>query len=89
MLNKSFDHTFSYAPLFENLEKLGITVYDLRWKTHTSDTVILKLLEGKPIMISALCKIAIQLGLEMNDVVEIDYSWDYETSKEFKKSISN
>jgi len=89
MLNRSFDHTFSYAPLLENLEKLGLTPYDLKHKTHTSDGVILKILEGKPIMISALCKIAIQLGLELTDVVEMDYTWDYEQSKEFKKSISN
>lgn len=40
-------------------------------------------------MISALCKIAIQLGLELNDVVEMDYSWNYEESKEFKKSLVN
>lgn len=89
MLNSSFDHTFSYAPLFENLQKLGLTPYDLKYKTHTSDGVILKLIEGKPIMISALCKIAIQLGLELNDVVEMDYSWNYEQSKEFKKSLAN
>ena len=87
MVNKPFDQTFSYAPLFKNLERLGLTVYDLRKKTHTSETDILRLLEGKPVTISSLCRIALLLGLELNDVVAMNYDWDYEQSKELRKTL--
>ena len=87
MLNKSFDHTFSYTPLFENLEKFGLAVSDLRKKAHVSDSVIIKLYEGEPVLISILCKIALSLGLELSDVVAIDTSWTYDESKELRKQI--
>ena len=87
MLNKSFDHTFSYEPLFENLEKLGLSVSDLRKKVHISSPDITKLQEGKPVLISTLCKIALMLGIELSDVVEIDNSWNFDESKELRKRI--
>ncbi len=87
MLNKSFDHTFSYAPLFENLEKLNLEVSDLRKKAHVGDSVIIKLYEGKPLLISTLCKIALSLGLELSDIVAIDYTWTYDEAKELRKQL--
>ena len=87
MINKSFDQTFSYAPLFENLEKFDLSVSDLRRKAHISDSVVINLLEGRPVLISTLCKIALSLGLELNDVVALDHNWRYDESKELRRQI--
>ena len=87
MVNKSFDKTFSYAPLYESLEKLGLTVSDLRKKAHVSNSDIIKLREGKPVLISTLGRIALMLGLELKDVVEIDNSWTYDESEDLRKRI--
>ena len=87
MLNKSFDHTFSYAPLFENLEKLNLEVSDLRKRAHVGDSDIIKLYEGEPLLISTLCKIALSLGLELSDIVAIDYNWTYDEAKELRKQL--
>ena len=87
MVNKSFDQTFSYAPLFQNLEKLGLTVYDLRRRAHISDSVIINLLEGRPVLISTLCKIALLLGLELSDIVSLDHDWKYGETKDLRKQL--
>ena len=87
MVNKSFDQTFSYAPLFQNLEKLGLTVYDLRRKENVSESVIINLLEGRPVLISTLCKIALLLGLELNDIVSLDHDWKYDQAKELRRQL--
>ena len=87
MVNKSFDRTFSYAPLFNSLEKNGLSVYDLRRKAHINDSVIIKLLEGRPVLISTLCKIALLLGLELSDIVSLDRDWKYDETKDLRKQL--
>lgn len=87
MVNKTFDKTFSYAPLYKSLERLGLTVKDLRKKVHISETDISKLTEGRPVTISTLCKTALLLGLELSDVVELNHDWEYDESKEFRKTL--
>lgn len=87
MVNKSFDKAFSYAPLFKNLEKLGLTVYDLRRKAHISNSVIINLLEARPVLISTLCKISLLLDLELSDIVSLDHDWKYDEAKELRKKL--
>ncbi len=89
MKQSSFDHTFSYAPLFENLNKLGMDIEDLKRRCHLGDSTVIKLLTGQPVYISVLCKIAIMIGLGLDDVVDIDYNWNYEDSLEFKRNNKN
>lgn len=67
--------TFDYSPLFELLSRLGLSLEEFRKRCKLAESTCYKITIGKPIMISSLCKICILLGVELADVVAINYDW--------------
>lgn len=79
----SYPH--SYAPLFETLDKFGYSLKDLQRKANLADKTMLKIINGDPVMISSICKIAILLGVELSDIVAPNFSWTPPPGKPRKK----
>lgn len=75
------DPIFSYAPLFKTLEARGLAFYDLRAIAQISDFEIGAIRAGKPVLISALCRIACALGLELGDIVDFPRRSEREVSE--------
>lgn len=67
--------TFDYSPLFELLSNLGLSLEDFRKRCKLAESTVYKISIGKPIMISSICKICILLGVELSDVIAINYQW--------------
>lgn len=68
------NNTFSYAPLFSLLDKLQLTPITFAKTCNLAEKTVLKIYSNEPIMISSVCKIAIKLGVELQDIIEINYN---------------
>ena len=70
--------SFSYNPLYNTMQKLGIDFSDLRKSAKLAPQTVDKLISGERVMISVICKICLVLGCELSDVVALNYEWDIE-----------
>ena len=81
--------SFSYAPLFRSLEKLGLKTYDLDDLAHIGLYTVCQINAGKSIGLYDLAKIVYYLGLDLSDILEFNHRPADVASAEINKYLSD
>lgn len=67
---------YSFAPLFNLLEKLNLSTDDLIKRKILSKNTVDKIVSGQQVMLATAAKICLGLGCDFSDVVELNFDYD-------------
>ena len=63
------DELISYAPLWENMKRVGATTYTLQVKGHISSSTIRRLKAGDSVSTNTLDALCAILGCTLQDII--------------------
>ena len=67
---------YSFAPLFNLLEKLEMTPDDLIKSKILSSSTVDKIVSEQQVMLATASKLCLALGCDFSDILELNYNYD-------------
>lgn len=67
---------YSFAPLFNLLEKLEMTPDDLVKRKILASNTVEKIKSGQQVMLVTASKLCLELGCDFSDILELNYDYD-------------